>query len=410
MRFRRAFLFPLLLAVGCQDKKPDAPPPGGGTPAPADTTAAAAGTTAPMPAVVGTSPAVATTTTAPAPPPLEGTLEGKPFRPTTVSMEGLKDGPLLMFRQPEGRGELILQLMLPVPVGEKLEGREWTFGGNPDDPVLSLSRPGQEKNTTVFGPHYAMTLRITRQTRDAVDGVIDLTVKKPDGTTLKGGFTAAYRKSPTLPLGPDDAPYVQGKIVVVGAKKTEKLGAGYVGVGADGKPYFNEASFPVTLGEIGYAPFPAPGKPSQLSWLASTGDAITYRHLNVPPGDYLVYVRRDTVMGAWKRVKLKDGDQQTIDLTIDPATTGEVVVTLPASDAKGPADTSLALVPAKADLPELGLGSEHHFNVATVKMGETTVKVSGIPAGKYRAVRGSDEAEVEVVAGKSAAVTLGPKK
>jgi hypothetical protein len=109
-------------------------------------------------------------------------------------------------------------------------------------------------------------------------------------------------------------------------------------------------------------------------------------------------------------VTLKDGDQQTIDLTIDPAATGEVVVTLAASDAKGPGESSLALVPAGADLPALGLGSEHYFNVATVKMGETTVKVSGIPAGKYRAVRGSDAAEVEVTAGKSVAVTLGPKK
>jgi len=105
-------------------------------------------------------------------------------------------------------------------------------------------------------------------------------------------------------------------------------------------------------------------------------------------------------------VRRKDGDRQTADLTIDPATTGEVVVTLPDSDAKGPAETSLSLVPAKADLPELGLGSEHYFNVATVKMGEKTVKVSGVPAGKYRAVRGADEAEVEVVAGKSVAVTL----
>ena len=123
------------------------------------------------------------------------------------------------------------------------------------------------------------------------------------------------------------------------------------------------------LGQVGFVNVPSPEKPTQLSWLSSTGDGITYRHLNVPPGDYLVYVRRDTVMSAWKRLSLGAGDQKTLDLTIDPATTGEVVVTLPDSDAKGPADTSLSLVPNKADLPELGLGSEHYFNVATVKMG-----------------------------------------
>ena len=401
MCFRRAILFTLLLAVGCQDKKPDPPPAGGGTPAPADTTAAV---------TTDTAPATTVTPAVPTPPPLEGTFEGKPFRPTTVSMDGVKEFTVLAFHLPEGPGEFSIQINLPVAEGEKVEGRDWTFGGKIDDPILALMRPGQEQGTTVFGPDYTMTLRLTKHTRDSVEGVIDLTVKKPAGTALKGPFKAAYRKSPTAPLGPEDAPYVQGKIVVKGAKRTEKLGAGYVGVGTDGKPYFNEAGFPVTVGEVGYAPFPAPESPSQLSWLASTQDAITYRHLNVPPGDYLFYVRRDTVMSAWKRVTLKAGDQHTVDLTIDPATTGEVVVTLPASDAKGPGETSLALVPAGADLPALGLGSEHHFSVATVKMGETTVKVSGIPAGKYRAVRGSDAAEVEVAAGKSVAVTLGPAK
>src|SRR5207245_2940264 len=130
------------------------------------------------------------------------------------------------------------------------------------------------------------------------------------------------------PLGPEDAPYVQGKIVIKGAKMTEKLGAGYVGVGTDGKPYANEAAIPITIGKVMYVPLPNPEKPSQVSWLSSMEDGLAYRHLNMPPGDYLVYVRRDTVVSAWKRIGLKDGDQQTIDLTIDPATTGEVVVTL----------------------------------------------------------------------------------
>src|SRR5262249_15981537 len=147
--------------------------------------------------------------------------------------------------------------------------------------------------------------------------------------------------------GPEDAPYVQGKILVKGAKLTEKLAAGYVGIGADGKPYSNEAGFPIDIGKELSSHAESPQIPSQVSWLASTESAVTYRHLNVPPGDYLVYVRRDTVMSAWKRLKLKDGDQQTLYLTIDPANTGEVVVTLPESAAKDPAETSLALVPLK---------------------------------------------------------------
>jgi hypothetical protein len=389
MRLRLGLVLPLLLAIGCQDKKPAGPAATTESPAAAETTATAAAATAP------------------APPPLDGTLDGKPFRPDTVSMDGTKNGPILRFRRTEDKAESSISIVtLPVPEGEKLEGREWTFGGKEEDPLVMLKRPEWKEEKGIAGPNYTMTVRLTRETPDSVEGVIDLVVKNPPGTALKGPFKATYLKSPTAPLGPADAPYVQGKIVVRGAKKIEKLAAGFVGVGADGKPYFNEAGFPVDIGRGGFAPVPNPERPSQLSWLVSTEDAITYRHLNVPPGDYLVYVRRDTIMSAWKRLSLKEGEQKTLDLTIDPATTGEVVVNLPASDAKGPAETSLSLVPSKADLPELGLGSEHFFNVATVKMGEKTVKVSGVPAGKYRAVRGTDEAEVEVVAGKSVTVTL----
>jgi hypothetical protein len=46
-----------------------------------------------------------------------------------------------------------------------------------------------------------------------------------------------------------------------------------------------------------------------------------------------------------------------------------------------------------------------------VKKDQTKVTVKGVPAGKYRAVRGeSAAAEVEVVAGKSVTVTLVPTK
>lgn len=394
MHFRPAIVI-LFVAVGCQDKKPAGPP-----------------ATTEIPATAGTTTAAATTTSAQVPvgaeaPTLEGSIDGKPFRPNTVSLDDTPQGPVLVFHHTEAKGESSIGIVtLPVPDGQKLEGRNWTFGGKVDDPLVVLTRPGGEQPKGIAGPDYTLTLRLTKQTRDAVEGVVELTVKSP-AATLKGPFRATYHRSPTAALGPDDAPYIHGKIMLKSAKKTEKLAAGYVGVGADGKPYSNEASFPVNIGEAGYAPVPNAEKPSQVSWLVSTESAITYRHLNVPPGDYLVYVRRDTVMSAWKRVKIKDGDRQTVDFTIDPANTGEVVATLPASDSK---EMSLALVPAKADLPELGLGSEHYFNVATLKLGEKTVKLSGIPAGKYRAVRGGDEAEVEVVAGKSVAVTLAPKK
>jgi hypothetical protein len=392
MRFRRALVVSLLLALGCQDKKPDTFPP-------ADDG---------MNTLVAPATTTALTGAAPAQPPLEGTIEGKPFRPGDVTLEALRDVALLTFRQTVEKQETTIQVQLPVRETEKVGGREWKAGGNVDDPVVTIGQPGKDKADVVFGPDYTMTLKFRAQSRDAVEGEIDFTATKPAGTRLKGAFRAAYRSSPTGPIGPDDAPCVYGKIILKTPKKTEKLAAGFVGIGTDGQPYSNEPLMPVDIGQPVHTPSPNAKVPSQLSILASTNDAVLYRHLNMPPGDYLVYVRRDTIMSAWKRVQVKAGELRELDLTIDPAMTGEVVVTLPA--AGDSAATSLDLVPLGADLQNLGLGSNQYFSVATVKMGETKVTVQSIPAGKYRAVRGTDEAEVDVVAGKSVAVTLGPRR
>jgi hypothetical protein len=101
---------------------------------------------------------------------------------------------------------------------------------------------------------------------------------------------------------------------------------------------------------------------------------------------------------------VKAGDQQTLDLTIDPARTGEVVVTLPAVEANDAFEAPLSLRPADVDVP---VSSAHFaFDAAEVKKGQTTVTVKGVPAGKYRAARGKSGADVEVAAGKSVAVTL----
>lgn len=381
MHVRRAMPILLAAALGCQEKKPEGTA-GGGT----------------------STPGVAATTSADPPsnppgPPAEGRIDGKPFRPESVTL----DGNVLIFRAgKDADGDI--QFELPVPEGEKLEGREWVFGGGkPDGPLVGVAA-GKKDRRYVSPTDYDMTVRFTRHTRDAAEGFIDLTVKNPAGTSLKGRFAAEYRKTPAAPLGPDDAPYVHGKISLKGAKNTENLAAGLVGLRDDGTPFSNEAFFPVTVGETLFSTTPGLA-PGQLSSLASNMAGLTYRHVRVPPGDYLVYVRRDNIMSAWKRLRLKAGDQETVDLTVDPATTGDVVVTLPA----GP-EASLALVPLNANLPDLGLGSEQYFNVATVKAGEKKVTVSGIPAGRYRAVRGTDEAEVEVVTGKPVNVSLAPAK
>jgi hypothetical protein len=101
---------------------------------------------------------------------------------------------------------------------------------------------------------------------------------------------------------------------------------------------------------------------------------------------------------------VKAGDQQTVDLSIDPAKTGALTVTLPDAEAKDPVRRPLLLIPADIEPP--GTAWHDAFQAAEVQPGEKTVSVAGVPAGTYRAIRGKSSAEVEVAAGKTAAVTL----
>src|SRR3954454_1679098 len=123
----RGLLFlSLVLALGCQDKKPDGSAPAGGSASPAVTTAEA-------------------TPSVPAPPAIDGTIEGKTFRPGEVSVEALKDWALLIFSRTDGGRETSIQVQLPVPDTEKVGGREWTVGGKVDDPVVTIKQQDTEK-------------------------------------------------------------------------------------------------------------------------------------------------------------------------------------------------------------------------------------------------------------------------
>ena len=203
--------------------------------------------------------------------------------------------------------------------------------------------------------------------------------------------------------GAADAPYVRGSIVVVGQWKEARLIAGFAGQGADGKPRSNGAGTTFS--------------PDSGAWVASETfrPQITsidsrdrpnpeYRHTHLPPGDYIVYVHLGGVPAAWKKVTVKPGDQQTVDLTIDPARTGGLKVSLPDADADDPVRRPLLLIPADIDLP--GTAWHPAFEAAEVKPGTKVVSVTGVPAGKYRAVRGKSAGPAEVTEGKVSEFTL----
>jgi hypothetical protein len=383
----------LLLLVGCQDKKTDTPSPSAGTAADAKSTTA---TSQEPVTLLG---------------PLAGQIKGKPFIPDAVILEG---NTLSFKLGKDFFPDMEIKFDLPEKDKGKLEGKEWKLGGKEfGDPMLHVSakEPGGPASMEPTWPNeYSMTLKITKQTAKSVEGTIDLRVSKPANTQLAGKFTATVRKTLEDPLDADDAPYIQGKIAFVGPWKQEKLAVGFVGKGADGKPYSNMAGVTISANSPGGGATSMTFAP-QLTSLTNTKAGPGYRHTKLAPGEYVVYVRRGDGLAAWKKVTVKEGDQLTEDLTIDPAKLGDVEVTLPDEEAKDDFEWQVALIPVQAVTPDLNFG--YGFAGAEAKKGQKTITVKGVLAGKYKVVRGKSEGEVEVVAGKSTAVTLvrvDPKK
>src|SRR5262245_13728292 len=256
---------------------------------------------------------------------------------------------------------------------------------------------------SAMGQDYTMTLRFTKRTGKTVEGVIDLKVTKPADTNLAGTFVATVKKTAIDQLDAEDSPYVQGKIAFVGPWKTESLGVGFVGKGADGKTYSNLIGSNVTSGQptsMTNQSF----RPQETSLTNDEKAGPMFRHVKMHPGDYWVFSKRGGVMAAWKKVTVKAGDQLTVDLTIDPAKTGELAINLPEAEVAEKDDWHVSVIPA--EMHEAGLGWDYAFNAAEVKSGTKTVTVKGVPAGKYHVVRGQSAADVEVAAGKSTKVDL----
>jgi hypothetical protein len=378
MRSRWLLLSAALISSGCQEQQ------GGQSKPPAQSGPAA-------------TPAQAATQTASASGgPAKGTIGNQPFVPDTIILEGRT----LSFR----KGKDIFpeqEIKFDLPEG-KLEPREWKFEGdkfeNPTVLVSTKNMPGAFN----WPKDYTLVLKITSVTSKAVEGSIDLTANQPAGTHLRCTFTATRKKTHDDPLDADDAPYLTGKVKFVGPWKEENLNIGFAGVGADGKHHSNISGtvFKPDFGWIENTSF----DPQRTSLAVRPGGELEYRHTHMPAGRYILYVQRAGVTQAWKIVDVKPGAQQAADLTIDPSKGGELTATLPDAEANVEDFWGLKLVPAGVEMP----GDDWHvaFRAAESKKGEKTISVKGVPAGKYRAVRGKSSAEVEIVAGQKATVTL----
>jgi hypothetical protein len=399
MRSTSLFAVLVFAVIGCQDKKSDpAAGPSGPSPVVVIPTGAPPGGPAAVGAAVGQGDA-----------PLAGLIKGKPFTPDKVTLQGRQ----LSFRVGKDFfADMEISFGLPDEKDKKLEGKEWTLGGDRfGHPTLHVAarekKDGVPQTEFVWASDYTMTLKITKHDKKTVEGTIDLKVVKPANTHLTGKFKGEVKRSGSEPLDEDDVPYVTGKIVMKGDWKDESISAGFLGKGANGKDYSNMIGSSFRPGGGGTASNTS-FDPQISSIINDEKEGLTFRHTKLAPGEYFFYVRRDKVMSAWKKVTVKAGDKQAVDLTIDLANVGSLVVTVPDEKSKDPFDwQSVQLIPMGVEIP--GGTFTFAFDAGEVKKGEKTVTIKNIPPGKWKVARGKSEAEVEIVAGKESAVTLTAK-
>lgn len=356
---------------------------------------------------------------------VSGMIKGNPFQADSVTLEERT----LSFRQgKEFFADKEISFNVPIQAGDILEGGVWNFGGpkfKVSDPFLRIS----VKQDRLPGPpvlvnpqQYSMLLTISKGNPRVIEGTIDLKVKRPEDTHLVGKFSVIRKKTGEEPLDAEDAPFVQGKIVIKGDWKEEDVKAGFTGKGIDGNRYHNGCSTEVTRSGGGYV-LNRSFDPQLTSIRNDAKDGPRFVHTRMQPGEYLIYVSRGGVLAAWKNITVQAGDQQNLDFTIDLANSGSLVVTFPDEvvevirnedaimNANMPpgmrrsGDLVVKLIPDGFSLPA-DYSSSFLFDAGKAAIGEKTIKVAHVPAGKYKAIFRNYEAIVEVIAGSESAVTL----
>src|SRR5262249_20309929 len=162
------------------------------------------------------------------------------------------------------------------------------------------------------------------------------------------------------------------------------LGAGFVSLDTKGKRSSNMAGTTFSPGGSEWVTSTT-FKPQLTSIFNHATDGPAFKHVKMAPGDYLVYARMGEVIAAWKKVTVKANGQHTVDLAIDPAKMGSVVVTLPEEEAKDRNDPNLYLVPLEFDRSDLWVRMA--FRAGQAKPDSKTVTIPGVPVGKYVALR-----------------------
>lgn len=404
----------LAVATGCGDKggdakneqKPDTPAtPGGGDPPKTDSPKNPAPPAAAweMDTLKHAIPAA----------PVAGTFGGAAFAP-----EVQLQGGTLRFRTftKDGGPDKTIELRLIEP-GKKLEGRKLLVtpgnAAGPDVPVVLLLKP-DAKDPPLFEKGYALTLELGPKQGGKVPGKVYLSLPTGEKDFLAGTFAAEYVRTEDEPPGPDDAPFIQGKLSVAGAADPNVV-VGYVRV----EPYDPAAHPYVDLTGTILKPggFPIRSETSRpraavLIPPAKPGEPARFEFTHLEPGRYWVFatVQGGPAVGKW--VTVAAGGQVAADFALDAAAFGGLEVTVP-----GPAEKVYVLPAAEAGKPwpeQLVLTAAAMSGMSAGEPDpakkDTVVPFAKLSPGKYEIWAGNLTGTVEVKRGETAKLTLTPAK
>ena len=356
--------------------------------------------------------------------PATGRLRGQPFTPDRVELQGNQ---LTLRQGKDFFADLQITMFLDDKRAKSGDGfkltvspsQKWTDG----IPSLHVSaREGKGLPDTKFvNDDYAMTLELGKAEKGKMPGKIYLSLPDSQRSYLAGTFVAERKRALHEPPGPEEVPFVQGKVEPA-VRKGQQVWVGYVGLPAAGGSPISDGAGTEPFGDDGSSG--AARSESSAPRRAGIRFEKFVPHFdftNLPPGKFLIYARLGDRPGkgpcAWQQVDVAPDSRLTANLTLtpDPARLGAVAVTAPAGlDLKAP----VRLVPAEAATSDLGpafagqVGSALGYE-AKPRAGGTT-KIADVPAGKYlvQAPGNPDVPPVttDVAPGQTTTVELKPAK
>ncbi len=282
----------------------------------------------------------------------------------------------------------------------------------PDVPTVMAQFPasklGEEAKIVEFANGYALTLELGKRQENKLPGSIYLSLPGEETREfLVGTFTAEWVRSVTEPPGPNDAPYITGRVTVVDPAETQ-IKVGYVALPTPTDFALDAVQMPfVSQGRWARTEFYRPRITTLIAADAADKPA-RYEHTRLAPSRYLVYAAiPDGGPAVWKWVAVTPDAKLTADLHLNPTQVGKLEVTVPTGTTEkvrlAPADDPATPVP-----PDLFLGISVSLGLeAEAKDGPA--KFDKLSPGRYEVRSGDLSGVAEIKPGETVKVDLKKK-